>query len=199
MPGGCRADGSGCNPARGGPAYHPRGGPWQVIPGWPWQIRPRPRREYGRASLRAGRPRVRQGGQRRAGALRDRQAHPLHDVAPAVPGAEVRELVGAQDPGVARALGEGEQGVQGVGGAGPLDLDRIHAQARVIGTGEAQHVQAVLRRGPQVAPLPGTGGRYQLDMVQRQGVEGCLRERNVGPVHRVEAAAQQPYALHWVV
>ncbi|MNT81486.1 hypothetical protein D3C72_2210880 [compost metagenome] len=57
--------------------------------------------------------------------------------------------------------------------------------------GQLQHRQAGVARRVQRGPLPGIGGRDELDLSKAQRLQGVFCQRDVRDVDGVETAAQE--------
>jgi len=131
----------------------------------------------------------------RAGAGCHGQVDQAGDVAPIAPGAEVGELIGTQQPHVARVLRQRAQRVDGIGGAASLDFDGVDRQPGMAGDGQIQHGAALFARGVQRGALPGIGGGNELHLGQPERLQGVLSQRDMRDVDGVEAAAQEANAF----
>ncbi|MNV48395.1 hypothetical protein D3C71_1402990 [compost metagenome] len=133
--------------------------------------------------------------ERGAGAGSHGQIHQAGDVTPIAPGAKVGELVGTQQPDIARALGQAAQRVDGVSGAVAFDFDGVDDQAVVPGNGQFQHVTALFAGGVQGCSLPRVAGGNELHGGEIQRVQRAFCQRDMGDVDGVKAAAQETDAL----
>ncbi len=107
-------------------------------------------------------------------------------------------LVGADQQEARRLRPRGLQrahGVERVAGPGALELAAVEQVARLAGDGQSQHGLAMRGGAERARLLPGLAGGDPAQLVERQGSQRLARQRQVGVVHRVEAATEEADAL----
>src|SRR5687767_553067 len=161
----------------------------------------RSRAKLPRADVEAGRveddqPRVR-GRVRRAGPRCDEQHRDLADALRCAPAVELAHGVGSHDEVELTLAAQGLEGIDRVRRALAIELERGDLEARLVGGRESEHRETVLLRRDGATVLQRRpAGRDEDHAIERDALEGCLGDREMADMHRIERAAEDADPAH---
>ena len=122
----------------------------------------------------------------------------VQNVLPPVPLLEGGELVSPHEkvePGLRILRLQRLQRVYGEGGACALQFALVNHHLRLVRKGQSRHRQTMLR-GTQCSRLvPGLPGRNDVQTVEFELLDGCIGQRHVRMMRRVERTAKYANAL----
>lgn len=132
--------------------------------------------------------------QRAAGSCSDNQVYALRDIAPGLPGAEVIQLIGTQNPIIIIVGRQLPDRVYCISGAIPVNLKRIDLKPVAFAHGMLQHSQTMVSGGVKRRSLPWVSSGDELYLIQGKFTPGGFGKHDVGPMDRIKAPAQKSYS-----